>query len=111
MFTRKGNSTNEQILHKKVNQNYDRKNSSIKVIAGLRSSQYPSRKYHSSRYGMVWWPETQCGKVEAGVEGGVEGGLEEGQVQVQVQVHLEPKTMREVRCKREGAAPLCPKYR
>ena len=53
----------------------------------------------------MWWPETQCGKVEAGVEGGVEGGLEEGQVQV----HFEPKTMREVRCEREGAAPLCPK--
>ena len=45
------------------------------------------------------------------MEGGVEGGLEEGQVQVQVQVqvHFEPKNMREVRCEREGAAPLCPK--
>ena len=45
------------------------------------------------------------------MEGGVEGGLEEGQVlvQVHVQVHFEPKTMREVRCEREGAAPLCPK--
>ena len=40
------------------------------------------------------------------MEGGVEGGLEEGQVQVQVQVQVH---LREVRCEREGAAPLCPK--